>query len=98
MSDGAAEQILPRLYAVIQGRKGMDPSRSHTAALHAAGLDAILQKVGEEAVETIIAAKNPHTPALIHETADLLYHLLVLLSHREVPLEAIWEELQRREK
>lgn len=93
----SAEVILARLYAVIEARKGTDPRTSYTASLHTAGLDAILQKVGEEAVETLLAAKNPDDPALIHETADLLYHLLVMLSARAIPLEAVWAELARRE-
>ncbi len=89
------EGILNELYAVIERRKEQRPEGSYTAYLFNSGLDKILKKVGEEAAETIIAAKNSdgRLPA---ETADLLYHLLVLLVERGVSLPEIARELKER--
>ena len=72
------------------------PEGSYTTYLFAQGLDKILKKVGEEAAETIIAAKNEDTHAFAGEVSDLLYHLLVLLAERGVPPEEIEAELSRR--
>lgn len=91
-----SEQILSRIADVLQERKSADPSTSYTASLFAKGLDAILKKVGEEAVETILAAKGEDTEQLIYETADLWFHTLVMLSHSDIKPSTVLDELQRR--
>lgn len=90
-------QELVELYDIIQSRKDAPKEGSYTNYLFSKGLDKILKKVGEEATEVVIAAKNEGTDELVSETADLLYHLLVLLVEKGVPYEAITEELARRE-
>lgn len=88
---------LARLETVIAGRLGGDPSASYVARLHARGLGKIAQKVGEEATEVVIAALSGDDAELTGEAADLVFHLLVLLGARGVPLEAVLAELARRE-
>lgn len=88
--------ILGELYRVLQDRKSADAGSSYVASLYAKGLDAILKKVGEEAAETLIAAKNPDDAPLIHEIADLWFHTLVLMAQRNLPLEQLTGELARR--
>jgi phosphoribosyl-AMP cyclohydrolase / phosphoribosyl-ATP pyrophosphohydrolase len=90
--------ILDQLYELIQTRERERPSGSYTTYLFAAGLDKILKKLGEESAETIIAAKNDDDARLIEESADLLYHLLVLLVARGVSLTDIAAELGQRRK
>lgn len=90
-------QELVELYDIIQNRKEAPKEGSYTNYLFSKGLDKILKKVGEEATEVVIAAKNEGTDELVSETADLLYHLLVLLVEKGVPYEAITEELAQRE-
>jgi phosphoribosyl-ATP pyrophosphohydrolase/phosphoribosyl-AMP cyclohydrolase len=90
--------MLAGLYALIESRRRERPEGSYTTYLFAQGLDKILKKVGEEAAETIIAAKNEDAPAaLVAEVSDLLYHVLVLLVERGVKLEEIECELASRE-
>ena len=89
------EGVLQELYAVIAERKERRPEGSYTTYLFNSGLDKILKKVGEEATETVIAAKNDDG-RLPSETADLLYHLIVLLVERGVALEEIAKELKGR--
>ncbi|MGH9941718.1 MAG: bifunctional phosphoribosyl-AMP cyclohydrolase/phosphoribosyl-ATP diphosphatase HisIE [Pyrinomonadaceae bacterium] len=84
------------LYALIERRRRERPAGSYTTSLFDAGLDKILKKVGEESAETIIAAKNTDTDALVSETSDLIYHLLVLLVERGVRLDQIESELTSR--
>lgn len=88
--------VLAELAAVLEARKGGDPERSYVAGLYAAGLDAILQKVGEEAVETILAAKQGDPARLVQETADLWFHTLVLLAQQGLGPQAVLDELGRR--
>jgi phosphoribosyl-ATP pyrophosphohydrolase/phosphoribosyl-AMP cyclohydrolase len=95
-SEPDLEGVLQELYAVIEKRKEERPEGSYTTYLFNSGLDKILKKVGEEATETIIAAKNPETGRLISETGDLIYHLLVLLVERGVTLEEVRLELKER--
>ena len=90
------EGVLQELYSVIEKRKEERPEGSYTTYLFNSGLDKILKKVGEEATETIVAAKNPETGRLISETGDLIYHLLVLLVERGVTLDEIRHELRER--
>ena len=98
MSDKIADsEILQRLYDVIEARKGDDPKGSYTAQLFADGLPKIAQKLGEEAVETVIAGATGDAPATVRESADLLYHLLVLWAAAGVKPDEVWAELSRRE-
>ncbi|MFT4046802.1 MAG: phosphoribosyl-ATP diphosphatase [Solimonas sp.] len=92
----SAADVLSQLYATIEARKGADPGASYIASLYAKGVDGIARKVGEEAAETIIAAKNPDDGALVHELADLWFHTLVLMAQRGLPLERLTDELARR--
>jgi len=87
---------LERLAAVIETRKGADAGSSYVAGLIARGMNGILKKVGEEAAETIIAAKESDDAALVHETADLWFHTLVMLAARGLGPEAVLAELERR--
>ncbi len=87
---------LERLAAVIEARKGADPESSWTAKLLAKGPEKVAEKFGEEAVEAIIEAVKGDRERLTSEAADVVYHLLVMLASRDVPLEAVLEELERR--
>jgi phosphoribosyl-ATP pyrophosphohydrolase len=84
---GGAADLIQALTAVLQSRRGADPDTSYVASLYARGLNTILEKVGEEATEVIIAAKDSppgsRDPALVGEVADLWFHCLVLLVHLE---------------
>ena len=88
---------MDQLYSLIETRKVERPPGSYTSYLFNEGLDKILKKVGEEAAETIIAAKNSDAQPLIAETSDLFYHLIVLLVERGITLEQIRLELARRQ-
>jgi phosphoribosyl-ATP pyrophosphohydrolase len=88
---------LERLEATIAARRSADPSCSYVAKLNARGLKKITQKFGEEAVETVIAALVEDHAALVGEAADTLFHLLVLLNAKGVPLSDVLDELDRRE-
>lgn len=88
---------LTRLETIIAERRRGDPAASYVAKLSAAGRPKIAQKVGEEAVETVIAALSGDGRALAGEAADLVFHLLILLADAGVPFEAVLRELDRRE-
>ncbi|OAJ70704.1 phosphoribosyl-ATP diphosphatase [Methylobacillus sp. MM3] len=88
---------LNRLAEVLESRKSADPQSSYVAKLYAKGLDSILKKVGEEAAETIIAAKDGDPQKIIYETADLWFHTLVMLAHVGLHPDDILNELARRE-
>jgi len=88
---------LARLEATIAARRGADPDSSYVAKLNARGLGKIAQKLGEEATETVIAALSEGDDVLVGEAADLIFHLFVLLSARNVPFERVLAELDRRE-
>ncbi|MGB0750225.1 MAG: phosphoribosyl-ATP diphosphatase [Magnetospiraceae bacterium] len=90
-------EVLNRLFAVISARKGADPETSYTAKLFAKGTGKISQKVGEEAVETVIAALSQEADDLAAESADLLYHLLVLWADRGLTPEDVFAQLAARE-
>lgn len=90
-------QTLARLQATIAARKGADPSSSYTAKLLAGGPERIAKKLGEEAIETVIAAIQGDPDALASESADLIYHWLVLLAASGVSLEQVAEKLAARE-
>ena len=90
-------RILDDLYAVLLARKEADPESSYTARLFAKGEAKIAQKLGEEAVETVIEALRGDTAALAAESADLLYHLLALWAARGVTPEEVWAALKARQ-
>ena len=91
-----SDDILRELAAILEARKQADPDSSYVARLYAKGLDAILKKVGEEAVETLLAAKNGDPEHLVRETADLWFHTLVMLAHQGLGPDAVLHELHRR--
>jgi len=89
--------VLERLYRVIASRRGGDPGSSYTAKLFARGTSKIAQKFGEEAVEAVIAATAGGREEVVAESADVLYHLLVLWADAGVDPAEVWAELARRE-
>lgn len=88
--------VLRRLGEVLESRKQADPAGSYVAGLYAKGLEAILKKIGEEATETVLAAKDGVPEKIIHEIADLWFHTLVLLAHQGLRPEQVLDELARR--
>ncbi|MEK7321581.1 MAG: phosphoribosyl-ATP diphosphatase [Pseudomonadota bacterium] len=90
------EDVLTRLATVLETRKGADPSSSYVAGLYAKGLDAILKKIGEEATETVMAAKDGAADRIVYEIADLWFHTLVLLAQQGLHPDAVLAELERR--
>ncbi len=95
-AEPAAGHILDRLAAILADRDRDRPANSYTTYLFESGVDKILKKVGEEATEVVIAAKNEDPAELKAEAADLVFHLLALLRARELPVEQVWEELEDR--
>ncbi len=91
-----SDDILQRLMAVLASRKDADPDSSYVAGLYHKGLDSILKKIGEESAETIIAAKSGDPKQIIHETADLWFHCLVMLAQQNLEARQVLEELERR--
>lgn len=91
------DDVLNRLSELLEQRKNADPQSSYVAKLYARGMDSILKKVGEEATETIIAAKNDNQEHLIYETADLWFHTLVMLAQAGLKPQQVLDELARRE-
>ncbi|HAJ72143.1 MAG TPA: phosphoribosyl-ATP diphosphatase [Methylophilaceae bacterium] len=89
--------MLNRLAELLEQRKSADPATSYVAKLYAKGMDGILKKVGEEATETVIAAKGGSKEEIIYETADLWFHTLVMLAHAGLKPQDVLEELARRE-
>ena len=96
MSD-AADDTLARLAAVIESRRGGDPERSYVARLFAKGPDAALKKVGEEATEVVMAAKDGDAQRVVAEVADLWFHTMVVLAQHGVAPADVLAELRRRE-
>jgi phosphoribosyl-ATP pyrophosphohydrolase len=92
------DEILDELFAVIESRKAELPEDSYTASLftHEKGEDAVLEKLGEETTELLLAAKDDDREELAHEAADIVYHLLVLLSRKEMDLADLRTELRDR--
>jgi phosphoribosyl-ATP pyrophosphohydrolase len=88
--------VLQRLAAVLEARKASDPDSSYVASLYEKGLDAILKKIGEEATETVIAAKDGDSGKIVYETADLWFHSMVLLAQQGLGPEDVLNELDRR--
>ena len=94
--DGDPRHILARVEAIVRDRFENRAEGAYTTYLFEQGVDKILKKIGEESTEVVIAAKNTGTAELRAETADLLFHLLVLLRARGLPLSEIWDELDAR--
>ncbi len=90
------DQVLRDLYQVILDRKANPTEGSYTCYLFEKGLDKILKKVGEESAETIIAAKNDVPADTVGEISDLIYHVLVMMAEKNIPLEDVLAELDRR--
>jgi phosphoribosyl-ATP pyrophosphohydrolase len=93
----SGNDTLARLAQVIASRRGGDPERSYVARLLARAPDAILKKVGEEATETVMAAKDGVRERIVSETADLWFHTLVMLEHFDLSPADVLAELERRE-
>lgn len=87
---------LNRLAEVLEQRKAADPDSSYVARLYSKGLDSILKKIGEEATETVMAAKDADAEKIIYEVADLWFHTMVLLAHQGLHPDAVLKELDRR--
>ena len=88
--------VLDQLAEVLEARKSQSPESSYVAKLYHKGLDAILKKVGEEATETVMAAKDGNPDQIVYEVADLWFHTLVLLAHQGLKPEQVLNELERR--
>ncbi len=88
--------VLNKLAAVLEARRNAAPESSYVAGLYAKGLDAILKKIGEEATETVLAAKTGDKAKIVHETADLWFHTLVLLAQQGLKPDDVLSELDRR--
>jgi len=91
-----SNDVLAELSKVLEARKQAAPDSSYVASLYHKGLDAILKKIGEEATETVIAAKDGDPEKVIYETADLWFHSMVLLAHMGLGPEEVLTELERR--
>lgn len=89
-------EVLQKLAAVLEARKQADPESSYVANLYGKGLDGILKKLGEEATETVIAAKGGEREQIIHEMADLWFHCMVLLAQQGLHPDDVLSELERR--
>ena len=92
----SSDEVLRKLAAVLEERKHADPAGSYVASLYDKGLDAILKKIGEEATETVLAAKNHAPEQVVRETADLWFHSLVMLAHLGLGPDDVLRELERR--
>lgn len=88
--------VLDQLARVLEARKGADPESSYVAKLYDKGLDQILKKIGEEATETVMAAKDGEKDKIVYETADLWFHSMVLLAQQGLGPQDVLAELQRR--
>jgi phosphoribosyl-ATP pyrophosphohydrolase len=91
-----SQTIFDQLSEVLEQRKNADDGSSYVAKLYAGGDDAILKKVGEEAIETILAAKGDDKSHLVYETADLWFHTMVMLAHKGIKPQDVMDELGRR--
>ena len=90
-------QVLERIAASIEARKSADPQKSYVAKLFAQGDDAMLRKIGEEATETVLAAKSGDRLHLVREVSDLWFHCMIVLAHHGLGPADVLAELQRRE-
>jgi phosphoribosyl-ATP pyrophosphohydrolase len=90
------DHILDAVYQVILDRKANPSGNSYTSSLMQKGIDKILKKIGEEATEVVIAGKGGNSEEIVYESADLIYHLLVLLGYCNIPADDVYAELRRR--
>jgi phosphoribosyl-ATP pyrophosphohydrolase len=90
------QNVLQQLAEVLETRKGASPDSSYVAGLYDKGLDAILKKIGEEATETVMAAKDGDADKIVYEIADLWFHTLVLLAQQGLDPQQVLDELSRR--
>ena len=97
MTETRQQDVLAALADLLEQRKQADPNESYVAQLYDRGLDVILKKIGEEATETVIAAKGGNNDELVYEMADLWFHTLVLLAERGLRPEQVIDELLRRQ-
>jgi len=95
MNESVSNDILKQLAAVLEARKSESPESSYVASLYAKP-DKMLEKIGEEAVETILAAKNDDRQQIIYETADLWFHSMVMLAQKGLSPDDVLNELARR--
>ncbi len=93
----STEDVLFRLSETLASRRNADPKTSYTAKLFAKGPDSILKKIGEEGAELIMAAKDGKRVNIVYESADVLYHMMALLTFYGIGIEDVLKELQRRE-
>lgn len=91
------DAFVETLFETLCARKDADPSTSYVASLYKKGDNAMLKKVGEEATEVVLAAKDNDNEALVYEVADLMFHTMVVLASRNISPQAIINELKRRE-
>ncbi|MDG2019077.1 MAG: phosphoribosyl-ATP diphosphatase [Porticoccaceae bacterium] len=95
-----SDSVLKQLSEVLEARKQSSADESYVASLHQKGLNKILEKVGEESVETILAARDAEQTGdnskVVYETADLWFHSLVMLSHLDIDVDEVLQELERR--
>lgn len=96
MTSKYMNDILKQLDSVLEQRKNAEPDSSYVAKLYATGLDAILKKIGEEATETVMAAKDGSREQIIYEVADLWFHCMVLLAQQDISSDDVLNELARR--
>ncbi len=89
-------EVLQQLSQILEQRKQESADKSYVASLYAKGLDAILKKIGEEATETVIAAKDGDKEQIVYETADLWFHCMVMLADQGLSADDVLAELQRR--
>lgn len=98
MNEDEKKMKLEELYSIIAKRLKTKPKNSYVAALAKNGEDAILQKVGEEATEVLIASKNADKQRIIEEVSDLYFMTLILLAYEGIPLKEIFDELEKRRR
>jgi len=96
MTNKDSQDILAQIHDVLVSRLDSDPSSSYVSSLYSKGLDAILKKVGEEATETVMAAKDGQADKIVYEVADLWFHTLVLLAQQGLEPQQVINELARR--
>lgn len=96
MSDLSSQDLLAKLDQVLQSRKQESSDSSYVASLYAGGIDKILKKIGEEAAETIMAAKDGNPEQIVYEITDLWFHSLVLLAQQNLSSADVLQELERR--
>lgn len=95
-----ADDVLDEVYSVIMDRKNNPKDDSYVTSLYRdpKGIDKVLEKIGEESTEVIIAAKNGKEKEIVSESADLIFHLMIMLAAKGIPLEKVREEFVRRRK